>query len=102
MGKYGAACDRTSTSAPRRMTEEETKAWSFGKIATDSANFAGWKKAILKLCEYSKICTQEFKVKVDQVFSKFDEMSRVRDEECKKGGCPRRHHQPKVVEFTLP
>lgn len=103
MGKYGAACDRTFTSAPRKMTEEEAKAWSFGKIATDSANFAGWKKAILKLCEYSKICTREFKAAVHAAFGRVDGINQTRQQECLKGGCPRAATiKTPAKQFTLP
>lgn len=59
MGSEGAACFHSFSDESRELTKEQWDKERFGQICSDSDAFANWKKAILKLCRVSKMCTYE-------------------------------------------
>jgi hypothetical protein len=78
MGPYGASCVKTLSDDQREIPKE---IWDqleigpdhrFGMVCTDPANFADWKKAILKLCYLTKACTYNVKTKVVQFADKME------------------------------
>lgn len=90
MGKYGATCTYTFHEENRDLEKAAWDQLRFGMIATNAANFAGWKAAILKLCAYSKICTYGFVKEVETVMTRIDKMVERRNKICKAAGdCPK-------------
>jgi len=70
MGPEGASCFNTLTPETRDIPVETWRKLEvgpdhlFGKICTDSANFAHWSATIQKLCRAYKKCTFDAKTKI--------------------------------------
>lgn len=71
-GPMGAHCFHTLTDETRDISKE---VWDeiaigpdhrFGMVCSEPDNFANWKAAILKFCSRTKMCSYEFKKKVNE------------------------------------
>jgi len=78
----GAECFSTLSETPRSMSSEEFAIWlndsSDPKLCTNVDSFANWKKAILKLCSRTKLCTSDFKKKVNELYFKTQRFKQVK------------------------
>lgn len=59
IGASGASCFHTISTSARDLTKEQWDLERFGWLCTSPQSFAEWKTALLKLCDYSDICTYE-------------------------------------------
>lgn len=72
----GASCFNTLSDGTRDLTSDEWKAYLLDfdnpKLCTPANSFANWKAAILKFCSKFKICTFEFKKKLNEFDQKLN------------------------------
>lgn len=61
MGPLGASCFYTLSDGHRTLSAKEWDELRFGQVCTDSANFADWKAATLKLCKKTGMCSYKDK-----------------------------------------
>lgn len=76
MGGLGASCFHTLTDETRDIEKQEWDNERFGMVCTNAENFADMKKAILKFCSKYKICSFEFKKKVNEIASKAEALTK--------------------------
>lgn len=61
MGRDGAACFHTLTTASRDLSPPQWDYIRYGQLCTPASTFADWKAAIEKLCSVSGKCTYQMK-----------------------------------------
>ena len=76
MGKDGATCFHTLTSATRDISEPEWDNTRFGWVCTDANNFAGWKADIEQLCHQTNNCTYDVQSQIKAFFDKIDKLKK--------------------------
>ena len=69
-GPLGASCFNTLSSGSRDLSKPEWDAARVGMVCTVPDSFSNWKAAILKFCSQTKICTFEFKKKLNEFVDK--------------------------------
>lgn len=74
MGPDGASCFTTLTGTEREINPNDWEDYRLGMICSKADTFAEWKKAIAKLCRYSRRCTFETKKKINRFGQNIEEV----------------------------
>lgn len=76
MGSLGATCVNTLSEGSRDIEKAKWDEERFGQVCTQPENFAEWKATILKFCSKYRVCSYEFKKKLESVDQKLEALKK--------------------------